>query len=80
MLTSVENPLFTRCCGDFFYMSEYPAIYVGNVSDTTADVSKISAEGAYQKVKLTVDNIKMYSSIDWFSRVECNIVELQYLE
>lgn len=61
-------------------MSEYPAIYVGNVSDTTADVSKISAEGAYQKVKLTVDNIKMYSSIDWFSRVECNIVELQYLE
>lgn len=75
----VENNFSTSCVGDFYWINEYPTFYVGNMSDTSADISKIPSEGYYHKVRLTVDNIKMFSSINWFSRVECNIVKLEYL-
>ncbi|MGN0687195.1 MAG: hypothetical protein ACI4KA_03715 [Oscillospiraceae bacterium] len=76
----VENTLFINMLDDFIWTTEYPSIYAGNISTASADVSDLPQDGRYHKVKLTVDNISMRASVNWFSKIECSITELEILE
>ena len=78
-----EKGIFTRCYtithdGEFFFMSEYPSIYAGNIFRSELDFADYPT-GEPIKVKLTADNISMESNVDWITRTQFVITDIEKL-
>lgn len=63
----------------FGWLNEYPNILLDNTSDITPDVSDVPIDGQYHKAKITIDGLSVSSDIDWLSKVQCNLTELELL-
>lgn len=50
---------------------------LGNIADTTADISALQSDGGYVKVNITLTNIRMDTTLDWFTRVNADIVNVE---
>lgn len=53
---------------------------LGNISETSADISVLSTDGIFTKVNATISNIRMNSSIDWFTQVDADLVSITAAE
>lgn len=74
-----NGKLFTRVWTRFSesesWVTEYPDFDIGNAYDgsATADLSALSEDGAYTRVKLTLTNISLTCTIDFYSTVHAEI-------
>lgn len=59
--------------GDIIYTGEFPYFKLGNINDITTDISCLSRDGIYQKVSVTISEITMSSSFDWFTNYDAVI-------
>lgn len=76
-----EKGIFSRSYtvthdGEFFYMSEYPSIYAGNIFSSELDFADYPI-GEPIKVKLTADNINMSSNVDWITQTQFVITDIE---
>ena len=53
---------------------------LGNISETSADLSALPSDGSYAKVTITLSNIRMSTSLDWLTRLNANIVSVSLAE
>lgn len=60
----------------FTWLNEFGYIYLGNASETTADISGIPDDGSFVKVKVTIDNLMMSSGIDRGNVITAEIVDI----
>lgn len=75
----VKTLLFCGANNGFGWLNEYPNILLGNSSNIAADVSDVPIDGQYHKAKITIDGLSISSDIDWLSKVQCNLTELELL-
>lgn len=81
---NAEKGIYTRGYtvthdGEFFFMSEYPSIYAGNIFRSELDFADYPI-GEPIKVKLTADNISMGSNIDWITQTQFVITDIEKLD
>lgn len=62
--------------GEFFFMSDYPSIYAGNIFNSELDFDDYPI-GESIKVKLTADNISMRSNVDWITQTQFVITDIE---
>lgn len=62
--------------GDFFYLSEYPNIYAGNIFSNELDFSDYPI-GEAIKVRLTAKDITMSSQVDWVTQTRFVITDIE---
>lgn len=55
----MEDLIFTNEFSDF--------LSLGNINDTTADISEIPNDGSFVKVKAVISDFEMQSTIEWFT-------------
>lgn len=78
-----EKGIYTRSNmmthdGEFFFMSDYPSIYAGNIFSSELDFDDYPI-GEPIKVKLTADNISMSSNVDWITQTQFVITDIEKL-
>ncbi len=78
-----ENGLPNRSTGDVVFLGDiaftnefFGYFRIGNVNDTSADLSDIPTDGSFAKVTVTITNIRMESMIDWITQVRATIVSV----
>lgn len=66
---------------DIYFTNDFgQGFNLGNINETTADISDIPTDGSYAKVTVTVSNIRMESTIDWITRINADIVSVSLAE
>ncbi len=76
-----ENGIYTRSYmathdGEFFFISDYPSIYAGNIFQSELDFDDYPI-GEPIKVKLTADNISMRSNVNWITQTQFVITDIE---
>lgn len=61
------------------YQSEYPFVHCGNVSNYGSAMFAHIEENTPTPVRITIDNIIMNSSIEWFAKIAVTIDEMDIL-
>ncbi len=64
---------------DEYFTSDYPEMRLGNVSDCPADLSGVPRDNSYIKVKITVENLRLESTPEWFTNVYGTITDITIL-
>ena len=66
---------------DIYFAHEYGYNYfrLGDVNSATVDLSGVPRDGSYVKVKVTVENIRLSSSVDWLTNVRGDITDITVL-
>lgn len=79
-----ENGIPNRQTGEIYYTNgiihtnEFSSsLDLGNIADTTADISDLKTDGTPSKVTITVSNIKMSSTLDWLTRFSAELVSVK---
>lgn len=78
-----NGKLFTRVWTRFSesesWVTEYPGFDIGNAynGSTSADLSALSEDGTYTRVKLTLTNISLSCTIDFYSTIHADIDEIE---
>lgn len=79
-----ENGIPNRQTGEIYYTNgithtnEFSSsLDLGNIADTTADISDLETDGTPSKVTITVSNIKMSSTLDWLTRFSAELVSVK---
>ncbi|MDE7195249.1 MAG: hypothetical protein K2O14_14965 [Oscillospiraceae bacterium] len=62
--------------GEFFFMSDYPSIYAGNIFSSELDFADYPI-GEPIKVKLTAADITMRSNINWITQTQFVIADIE---
>ena len=64
-----------------YYSHEYGYDFfrLGDIDSATADLSGVPRDGSYVKVRVTVENISMNSTIGWFTNVNGEITDITIL-
>lgn len=68
---------FTKSVGDFTYKSEYEFISLGNISEY-GDMFMGEEKNKALKAKVTIENIWMSSSVDWYAQFAAKIKSLEF--
>lgn len=69
-------PQYVSSGSGFTWYNEFGYVYLGNASDTTADISMIPDDGSFVKVRVTFDNLIMSSGIDRGNVITAEIVDI----
>ena len=82
-----EDKSITRSIGnvgivdDIFITNEYPGDFtLGNINDTTADISDLSRDGSYTKISVTISGIEMNSNFNWFTDYTATIKSIERID
>lgn len=82
-----ENGNITRSVGnirmveDIFCTNEFPGDFtLGNINDTTADISCLARDGSFTKVSVTISEIEMNSNFNWFSDYVATIKSIDHID
>lgn len=63
--------------GSLTYTNEFAdKIVLGNISDTTADISDIPTDGSIVKATVTISKLSISSSVDWLTMVNALLVSV----
>lgn len=82
---SEENGVYSNCishitiAGGFTYQSEYPFGCCGNISEYDSALFAAVEHNTPTRVKVTVDEISMSSTIEWFANLNMRITDLEVL-
>ena len=64
-----------------YYTNDFGRSFdLGNISETSADISVLPSDGSYAKVTITISNIRMSSTLDWLTRLNADIVSVSLAE
>lgn len=82
---SEENGVYSSCishctiAGGFAYQSEYPFGCCGNISEYDSALFAAVEHNTPTRVKVTVDEISMSSTVEWFANLNMRITDLEVL-
>lgn len=64
-----------------YFAHEYGYNYfrLGDVNSATVDLSGVPRDGSYVKARITMDNIRLSSSVDWLTNVRGDITKITVL-
>lgn len=66
---------------DIYFTNDFGRSFdLGNINETTADISELPSDGSSAKVTVTLSNIRMESMIDWMTRIKADIVSVSLAE
>lgn len=65
--------------GDIAAQNEYGYIKLGNISETSADISAVPTDGSFIKAKVTVSNVQMSCSVGWVNNISAEILNIEKL-
>ena len=63
----------------FTWQNSFGYMYLGNVSDTTADVSALPEDGSFVKATVTVDNFELNCGVNFSNVVKAQIKDISVL-
>lgn len=78
-----RSRVYIGWAGELKWASEYPTFYIGNIYTekyAELDFSGLPDDGSFVKVRLTLENISMRSSISWISRITADIADFEVME
>ena len=66
---------------EIYFSHEYGYGYfrLGDINSATADLSAVPRDGSYVKVRITVENIRMSSTVEWLTNVRGDITDITIL-
>lgn len=75
--TGVHHLYYTGSNYGLTWVNQYGQIFLGNVRETTADISCLPSDGTFVKVKAVINDITMTSNKDWADITQANIVTIE---
>lgn len=78
----VFSMMYPCSTGSESWINEYPSFSIGNAFDENpdrADVSMLPSDGTYARVKITLDNITLNSTIDFYSNISATLSAVEIL-
>ena len=64
---------------DLVWENEFGYMYLGNVNDTTADISSLPSDGSFVKARVTVTDLELNCGVNFVNSVSAEILDIEEL-